>query len=193
MEQAKYTVFCQDGGYQDSDPEEVGCKLEEIIDWLANNGYSSPPVAWQHGLLRRESSVARAEAIAAGRTIELVDGKYIPRGFPVEEKKEELSGLAGLIRAQEECAVDEPTSYAEAIRQERAMYEPTSEPTRPALDWNKPTPFDAFKDYRVYSDPVSSGFVSPVAITAPLSTALPANPALSRMAGASHLFGSGWK
>jgi hypothetical protein len=54
--------------------------------------------------------------------------QIVPRGVPVEDKPAE-SELPELVR---HFLQREPTP------------QPTTERTRPALDWNKPKPFDAF-------------------------------------------------
>jgi hypothetical protein len=86
MTETKFLVFTECGGYQNSDPD-VGHSVEEIACWLAKEGHV--PVAWCEGEAMGGSTWledCRAESIAAGRTIEQIDGRYVPRGVPVEDK-----------------------------------------------------------------------------------------------------------
>jgi hypothetical protein len=93
MEQTKYTVFYQGGFLTDGN---CGCHaLEDFLTAEVIGGM--PPVAWAPVCYwdwarenpGRDCDVLRAESIAAGRTIELIDGKYVPRGVPVEDKPTE--------------------------------------------------------------------------------------------------------
>jgi hypothetical protein len=136
MEQTKYTVFYQGGFLTDGN---CGCHaLEDFLTAEVIGGM--PPVAWAPVCYwdwarenpGRDCDVLRAESIAAGRTIELIDGKYVPRGVPVEDKPAKQDTDA-LFRAVQHLAALVPRTT-----------QPTKERTRPALDWNKPTPFDAF-------------------------------------------------
>jgi hypothetical protein len=100
METPKFTIFARwapgtphDGADCWFPPYGSEASLQERIEHVCHyHGRGTfIPVAWalnesdEDGLHRP----LRAESIAAGRTIELIDGKYVPRGVPVEDKPTE--------------------------------------------------------------------------------------------------------
>jgi hypothetical protein len=136
MEQTKYTVFYQGGFLTDGN---CGCHaLEDFLTAEVIGGM--PPVAWAPVCYwdwarenpGRDCGVLRAESIAAGRTIELIDGRYVPRGVPVEDKPAET--LGDLLRQVLDRGVTLPGATPQS----------TKERTRPALTWADSKPFDAF-------------------------------------------------
>jgi hypothetical protein len=152
MTETKFTVFCMDG-YWPAGKGKVPADLFGAIEYAVSEDADYPPVAWaaepvsEHGGTKRWVEL-RAESLAAGRTIELIDGKYVPRGVPVEDKPAK----------QEIC----PDCHGHTV-----LYcgtcgttcKPTKERTRPALDWADSKRVDRWEGYVVYSDAVSSGFV----------------------------------
>jgi hypothetical protein len=89
--QTKYTVFCEDG-YWPAGEGDVPGDLSGAIEYAVNEEDGYPPIAWAAEPVNnyggtKHWAVLRAESIAAGRTIELIDGKYVPRGVPVEAPK----------------------------------------------------------------------------------------------------------
>jgi hypothetical protein len=100
-----YTVFAKrasDGGisyFHGGPNRECPCDLGGAVAFVASfrSCYSDSyePFAWIGGSRAdhaAHSEVLAANSIAAGRTIELVDGKYVPRGVPVEDKPAENLG-----------------------------------------------------------------------------------------------------
>jgi hypothetical protein len=90
MEQTKYTVFYQGGFLTDGN---CGCHaLEDFLTETVVRGM--PPIAWAPVCYwdwarenpGRDCDELRAESIAAGRTIEMIDNQWVPRGVPVEDK-----------------------------------------------------------------------------------------------------------
>jgi hypothetical protein len=133
MTETKFLVFTECGGYQNSDPD-VGHSVEEIACWLAKEGHV--PVAWCEGEAMGGSTWledCRAESIAAGRTIEQIDGRYVPRGVPVEDKP----------------AKSELPELVKHFLQRESIPQPTKERTRPALPWADSKPFDRFPGFVV--------------------------------------------
>jgi hypothetical protein len=93
MTETKFTVFYEGGFLTDGN---CGCHaLEDFLTETVVGGM--PPIAWAPVCYwdwarenpGRDCDELRAESIAAGRTIELIDGKYVPRGVPVEDKPAE--------------------------------------------------------------------------------------------------------
>jgi hypothetical protein len=64
-----------------------------------------------------------------------INGEWVPRGVPVEDKP----------------AKSELPELVKHFLQRESTPQPTKERARPALDWNKPTPFDAFGGF--FSEP----------------------------------------
>jgi hypothetical protein len=131
--QTKYTVFCEDG-YWPAGEGDVPGDLSGAIEYAVNEEDGYPPIAWAAEPVNnyggtKHWAVLRAESIAAGRTIEMVDGKYIPRGVPVEDKP-----------AERRFPGDQ--DFAGTTESER---------TRPALTWADSKPFDAFGGF--FSEP----------------------------------------
>lgn len=170
MSDVKYTVFFGQGSFLASgNGDRYG--LQELIDFGSEE--KDPAIAWAAESVAcyggtKEVDQLRAESIAAGRTIELVDGKYIPRGVPLEEEEDDVLPL-----------------LRQAIAEYDSWNADSSEPKRVPLDWNKPTPFDPFHDFRVYSDAVSSGFAGE-------TKQAPAHPLQRMSATGSHQFGASW-
>jgi hypothetical protein len=138
----KFTVFYQGGFLTDGN---CGCHaLEDFLTETVVGGM--PPIAWAPVCYwdwarqnpGRDCDELRAESIAAGRTIELIDGKYVPRGVPVEDKP----------AVQEIC----PDCHGHTV-----LYcgtcatacKPTTERTRPALTWADSKRVDRFPGYVV--------------------------------------------
>jgi hypothetical protein len=113
--QTKYTVFAECEGLNGSTYETFENNLdntyhdgsiEGVINFLVEEGYT--PVAWAseltHGYAGRKTvDGLRAESLAAGRTIELVDGKYVARGVAEEKTTFKIGSVyreqgGGIIR-----------------------------------------------------------------------------------------------
>jgi hypothetical protein len=142
--QTKFTVFYQGGFLTDGN---CGCHaLEDFLTETVVGGM--PPIAWAPVCYwdwarekpGRDCDELRAESIAAGRTIELIDGKYVPRGVPVEDKP-----------AYERERVSEHKTIVKRVPRPAATPQPTKERTRPALTWADSKPFDAFGGF--FSEP----------------------------------------
>lgn len=132
--QKTYTVFTAEvfqtnyGGYS-------GPTLQELIDrYVADFSVEyGTLIAWApEGVAmyggNKHHRVLRAESIAAGRVIKLIDGKYVPF-----ESGSQL----------ETCLVKA------LAKRWRALERAEAEPTRPRLTWADTEPFDAFKGYAV--------------------------------------------
>jgi hypothetical protein len=144
-----YTVFAKSGMFLNNARSHAGFGLQELIDLYISH-YRETPIAWAGEWTvgsggRAANADLRAESIAAGRTIELIDGKYVPRGVPVEDKP--APSLGALLRQAMERGTPQLTP------------QPTKERTRPALTWADSKRVDRWEGYVVYSDAVSSGFV----------------------------------
>jgi hypothetical protein len=113
MSEAQYTVFCDEEGsdWQGlfGSPTSGTHSLESLIVYAAEfRGYHREryaPVAWVEydpshcGIGHEGCRALRAESIAAGRLIELVDGKYVARGMtPTLDKLEAESELPELVK-----------------------------------------------------------------------------------------------
>jgi hypothetical protein len=136
----RFTVFfgsgflCSGTGHGDS--------LEALVD-LGEEGFTplawAPEVPFIYGGSKFGAQI-RAESIAAGRVIKLIDGKYVPFGVAAEEKEDGvfLAGPDATFKEVVEALID--------------LHAEMAEPKRAPLDWNKSTPFDPFKGYVVKSD-----------------------------------------
>jgi hypothetical protein len=143
--QTKYTVFCEDG-YWPAGEGDVPGDLSGAIEYAVNEEDGYPPIAWAAEPVNnyggtKHWAVLRAESIAAGRTIEMVDGKYVPRGVPVEAPK-----LYVFDEYTVEVSEDAVHWLSHDLSETFAFLpaQPTKERTRPALDWADSKPFDAF-------------------------------------------------
>jgi hypothetical protein len=145
MTETSFTVFrSSDGGYgflhcYDCTPEEATTTAARFYSGWSGGGVRI--VAWMPGEFLSAGSgklsCAVAESIAAGRTIEMVDGKYVPRGVPVEDKPATEAVLLDALIEQTWRDVD-------AIRAANS----TKERTRPALTWADSKPdFDPWKGF----------------------------------------------
>jgi hypothetical protein len=146
--QTKYTVFCEDG-YWPAGEGDVPGDLSGAIEYAVNEEDGYPPIAWAAEPVNnyggtKHWAVLRAESIAAGRTIEMVDGKYVPRGVPVEDKPTVASPGDQLIYDAMAAAYLSAKGFAEIQAKSAATPQPTKERTRPALTWADSKPFDAF-------------------------------------------------
>ena len=153
-QETKYTVLARKDGsdllffVENASPERPQT-IPGLIDYVISKG--ATPVAWSDEWTKRSGGAKHkdellAESIAAGRTIEKIDGKYVARGIP-----EEKSLVAIVNECRELAAAMVDAGYAMECDGE--------EPKREPLTWAKPTKFDPFAGWKVYSDPVSSGFV----------------------------------
>jgi hypothetical protein len=162
--QTKYTVFAECEGLNGSTYETFENNLdntyhdgsiEGVINFLVEEGYT--PVAWAaeltHGYTGSKTvDGLRAESIAAGRLIELVDGKYVARGVAAEE--EPAKSIGALIREQQQVKAGEPIGddYDEGDEGWDSIAPNPYEPKRAPLDWNKPVPFNNFDGFKVSSN-----------------------------------------
>jgi hypothetical protein len=150
--QTKYTVFCEDG-YWPAGEGDVPGDLSGAIEYAVNEEDGYPPIAWAAEPVNnyggtKHWAVLRAESIAAGRTIEMVDGKYVPRGVPVEDKPTVASPGDQLIYDAMAAAYLSAKGFAEIQAKSAATPQPTKERTRPALTWADPAPdFDPWKGF----------------------------------------------
>jgi hypothetical protein len=85
----KFTIHGSDAEHDFLAPDlHEGHTLQDAINyaaaWYSRNDYESKPIAWSEPSVnyggKRTQVALRAEALAAGRVIDLVDGKYVPRG-----------------------------------------------------------------------------------------------------------------
>jgi hypothetical protein len=153
----QYTVFVDEVGSTDGYwPGEEGCSLGEVIQAVtAASHIRLIPIAWVAEAVSwsKDWRLLKDEAIAAGRLIDCINGKYIPRipSLPADATEQ----------AEIDAAKCQPAHVSHV------------EPERAPLDWNKSTPFDSFgPEWKVYSDAVSSGFAG---------SSKPAQHALQRM------------
>jgi hypothetical protein len=136
MTETKFTVFFKDARSGSADAY-VSCAslptLESVIRWTAGNG--EIPVAWTDDRVGPFSDLDEccAVAIAAGRTLVLINGEWVPRGVPVEDKPQQED--AGKVWRPH------PAVCAPAL--------PTTERTRPALDWADSKRVDRWEGYTV--------------------------------------------
>jgi hypothetical protein len=165
MSEQVFTVFdSSEWGWQDSD-EEIGQTVEEIIAWYVSCGYK--PIAWCEGSAYGNVQKLRTESIAAGRLIDCVDGKYIPRipSCPADATEQ----------AEIDAAKCQPAHVSHV------------EPERAELPYfRQRTKFDPFgPGYEVFSDAVSSGFM-------PAQPKAPLHPLQKMNEGGNALHGSAW-
>lgn len=143
----KYTVFFKDqrNGSVDAYEDFVYAPtLEAVIAWTVRQGEF--PLAWAPFRLSffSDIDVHLQQSIAAGRVIDFVDGKYIPRGTPEANAEEQrslyrLGRLNNLEVADRNCAM-----------------RPSDEIPPAPLPVEKVRGFDAFKGWA----PVISGSIS---------------------------------
>jgi hypothetical protein len=154
MKEAEFTVFFSGGFLTSGDCGRH--TLQELIQADAGKPLAWAPVFfWGCG---KQASELKAESIAAGRTIELIDGRYVPRGVPVEDKPAK-DPMAGKSVADVLTATAAGKSLEDYIRETmwRRLTAPPqyvvvdwakdcapAEPKRPALTWADSMPFDAF-------------------------------------------------
>jgi hypothetical protein len=94
MKEAEFTVFFSGGFLTSGDCGRH--TLQELIQADAGKPLAWAPVFfWGCG---KQASELKAESIAAGRTIELIDGRYVPRGVPVEDKP--AKSIGAILRAK---------------------------------------------------------------------------------------------
>jgi hypothetical protein len=153
-----YTVFYEGGFLTDGN---CGCHaLEDFLTETVIGGM--PPIAWAPVCYwdwarenpGRDCDVLRAESIAAGRTIELIDDRYVPRGVPVEDKpaksigailRERMAGHGeGLGISHDRDDIFEDYSGPDVD----GSY---AEPQRPALTWADSKRVDRFPGFTVIS------------------------------------------
>jgi hypothetical protein len=140
MGQTRYMALREGGHYSPS-----GCDFDDFVrevnDFSAETGFVY--VAWAEYSLE-DPAILRAESIAAGRLIELVDGKYVARGVPAEEVKEASSADKLIYEAITQAYFASKTPALDKLAN-------TAEPQRERLTWAAATPFDPWKDYEVTS------------------------------------------
>jgi hypothetical protein len=158
--QTKYTVFLNRDGeaYSFLISGQCGTKeddLQALIDGAV--AADLDVVAWAPGVPEcyggdKSTEALRADSIAAGRTIELVDGKYVARGVAAEEQP--AKSLGALIREQQQGKASEPIGddYDEGDEGWDSIAPNPYEPKRAPLDWNKSKPFNNFPGYSVKCD-----------------------------------------
>lgn len=134
--QTKFTVFTADGCYYGNYSRHVqGAALQQVID-VGVHEFGDPYVAWApewpvfYGGTKMAEQL-HAESIAAGRTITLIDGKYVPQGVeagkPIEEA---MQGVNAFFKAK-------ALSDAPADRQEQPerLFAPLPKPEPKADRW----------------------------------------------------------
>jgi hypothetical protein len=164
METQTYTIFARwaDGTTHAGSecwfpPYSQRASLEDRIEYVRsfNGGGAFIPIAW--AVSDKETPSLRkpllAESIAAGRTIEQIDGRYVPRGVPVEDKPAET--LGDLLRQVLDRGVTVPPKYIGIDWAKDCAPatppQPTKERTRPALTWADPKRVDRFPGFTVTS------------------------------------------
>jgi hypothetical protein len=140
-----YTVFYEGGFLTDGN-----CGCHALDDFLTAEVIGGmPPVAWAPVCYwdwarenpGRDCDVLRAESIAAGRTIEMIDGRYVPRGVPVEDKPAENIG----------DDYDEGDCWTDPLAGKDCEFPPEESRTRPALTWADSKRVDRFPGFVVTS------------------------------------------
>jgi hypothetical protein len=169
MSEARFTVFARKDGsamlfFASNAGKDRPQTVEGLIAYvLSKNAF---PVAWANGYTINDGGDAskddlHSESIAAGRLIDCIDGKYIPR-MPAD--------------ADEQREID-------AHRTQPAHVSHCEPERAPLPHFNQRTKFDPFgPDFKVYSDAASSGFAGSV-------PRAPAHP-LQRMNDGTALCGS---
>lgn len=134
-----FTVFFDDGGYQDTATDQgefAGVGLQELIDMSAARWRNCAPIAWAPSLLDQALSTLFSESLAAGRTIQFVDGRYVARG--VELKPTQT--LGDLLRKAGQ-GLPSKTPTLDKLENGR-------DPKRAPLPYfAERTPFDPFKGF----------------------------------------------
>jgi hypothetical protein len=150
MTETKFTVFYEGGFLTDGN---CGCHaLEDFLTETVVGGM--PPIAWAPVCYwdwarenpGRDCDELRAESIAAGRTIEMIDNQWVPRGVPVEAPK-----LYVFDEYTVEVSEDAVHWLSHDLSETFAFLpaQPTKERTRPALDWADSKRVDRFADFIV--------------------------------------------
>lgn len=163
----RFTVFARKEGDSllyfatnngDTRPQTVAGLIEFVV------GKSAIPVAWAAEWPiadggERDKEILRAESIAAGRVIELVDGRYVARGVPpspiqyLEDDSGVVCGEPGATHDHREVCSD---GYNYALGMPCYCAKSASDVgKRPRLTWADPKPFDPhrgfFEEWRVLS------------------------------------------
>jgi hypothetical protein len=145
----QYTVFVDEVGSTDGYwPGEEGCSLGEVIQAVtAASHIRLIPIAWVAEAVSwsKDWRLLKDESIAAGRLIDCINGKYIPRipSLPADATEQ----------AEIDAAKCQP-AHVEPLVQDaiRATYEAskTPEPKRAKLPhFNQRTRFNPFKGFKV--------------------------------------------
>jgi hypothetical protein len=180
-----YTVFAKrasDGGisyFHGGPNRECPCDLGGAVAFVASfrSCYSDSyePFAWIGGSRAdhaADSEVLAANSIAAGRTIEQIDGRYVPRGVPVEAPATIVTKSGNTHRLKRSCGCDDcARHFGVPVEDKPAKIagrftidggytwlpieqlsgttpQPTKERTSPALTWADPAPdFDPWKGF----------------------------------------------
>lgn len=170
-QEAKYTVFAKwnDGSNRQGLPcffpplSDAPLSLSAMVEYVRN--YHGPdsfiPVGWTTDAVGfGDFPDAMESALAAGRVIDPINGAYVPRFVPSPSVSAALEKLEtafyGQIITSDEWRLNAgdlrnlPAGLTAGVRNDGSVVITQSpEPKRPPLDWNKPTPFDPWKGFRV--------------------------------------------
>jgi hypothetical protein len=197
METPKFTIFARwapgtphDGADCWFPPYGSEASLQERIEHVCHyHGRGTfIPVAWalnesdEDGLHRP----LRAESIAAGRTIELIDGRYVPRGVPVEAPNhcDHLKGSCTqchqclLLQGATTCPACDPAPEPKPAERrfpgdQDFAGTTESERTRPALTWADSKRVDRWEGYAVTSSKALTGEVHDGFLTVTIASERP--------------------
>jgi hypothetical protein len=147
----KYTIFAKwphgaECWFPPYGRGDEGRTLDERIEYVRNYGEGFTPIAW--AVLSAQESDDRhlkdelAAAIAAGRLIDCIDGRYIPRGVP-----ESIPQTCDDILRSMGYPVGEK-AFCDALARDAAA-DMDMDLARPPLDWAASKAFDAFKGFFV--------------------------------------------
>lgn len=202
MEQAQFTVFTRDKsgalGWLHSGAFSAPRDLDGLVRYAAK---TVPPgwrvVAWAPRAVRLDETLEHAEAECFSSELEghrvefdVVTNRFIPRGVPVEDKKEE--------RCCPSCRAPEGSMHEESC--EILMAHRAAE-GRGAID-----PDGFYKAHAAILAEIERADAAMIARDGPAkpkqcewvpipygkSTVLPANAALTRMSGGDHKLGASW-
>jgi hypothetical protein len=149
-EDGRLTVLFDDGYVSNRSTDYAGLDLQTLIDKSVAE-YGGTPLAWapEWPYDSKSYDALLAESIAAGRTIELVDGKYIPRGLEDKPTTEPTEYAGFMFYVSPETMAANVVWSGEWVVSDFSFDEP--EKVRPRLTWADSKAVDPFADYTVTS------------------------------------------